>query len=107
MAPRSNQLSLIEIDRMIASLERAMDTEAASGQGHTTVQEQQSEAKSKGKEETILRLQFDSGVWEQFIEYCRQNELDPDQMIREAVASYYLDLLKTYRGRIASNSEFS
>ena len=95
---RSMPLSLEELERLINNLETAMDRSAN--------QKPDTESSSNVPERDAIHLQFPSDVWERFLEHCKQNELDPHQQITEAVASYYRDLLETYRirARISSNT---
>ena len=91
------QLSVAEIDRLIQNLDDALDTCVPTLDND--------EIKSVGtsgqkeQEEYALRFEFPAEIWQQFVEYCKQNELDPAMQIREAVASYYKDLLKIVRIR--------
>lgn len=84
---RAEMLSVEKIDELIENLENAQDE---SGQSPI----------SSNSEEAKLILQFPSESWRKFVEYCQQNELDPARQITEAVASYYTDLLMTYRARL-------
>ena len=84
---RAEMLSVEELDELIENLENAQDK---SGQSHL----------SPDSEEAKLILQFPSEGWQEFVEYCQQNELDPARQITEAVASYYRNLLVTYRARL-------
>jgi len=52
---------------------------------------------SELKRTDSANLEYFNKIWEGFLEYCRQNELDADQQLREAAASYYQDLLKSYK----------
>ena len=90
MKPRRNRnemLSVEKIDKLIENLEKAQDE---SGQSPI----------SSNIEEAKLILQFPSESWQEFVEYCQQNELDPARQITEAVASYYTNLLMTCRARL-------
>ena len=83
-----NHTAVKEIDKMIEDLNKAVDspvnaTEENSGQ------------------QKMLYLDLPADVWQNFIEYCKRNELDPSQMVREAVASYYLDLLRALKCRLS------
>ena len=84
----SNHTAVKEIDKMIADLNNAVDSPV------TATEEDSGQQK-------ILYLDLPAGVWQNFIEYCKLNELDPSQMVREAVASYYLDLLRTLKSRLS------
>ena len=90
---RHRQLSIEEIDRLIENLDKGLDS---SNNNHN---ESQSDAG-----EGALHFEFPQEIWSQFVEYCKQNELNPAQQLREAVASYYKDLLKIYRIRIRLDS---
>jgi hypothetical protein len=87
-----NQLSIEEIDRLIENLEKGLDS---SNNLHGS---------QSDNWEGTLHFEFPQEIWSQFVEYCKQNELNPAQQLREAVASYYKDLLKIYRIRIRLNS---
>ena len=93
----AKQLSIAEIDQMINNLENAMTYEAVLG-GDS------SETKLE-KEESLVHLKIDAVVWQNLLAYCEKNDLDPDQQIREALASYYIDLLKIYRMRARHSQE--
>jgi hypothetical protein len=54
--------------------------------------------------ERCLSIDDPGKIWEQFSEYCKQNELDPAQQMREAVISYYKDMLRIYRIRLMLRS---
>ena len=76
---------------MITDLNHAMDSSIPGREESSTQQE-------------ILYLDLPTEVWQQFVQYCKQNELDLSQMIREAVASYYLDFLQILKGRVKIDS---
>lgn len=83
----AEMLSIEKIDELIENLEKAQDK---SGQSSI----------ASSSEEAKLILQFPSEHWQEFVEYCKQNELDPARQITEAVASYYVNLLVTCRARL-------
>ena len=85
-------LSIEKIDQLIDNLEKAQDKS-----GQSTIASDSEEAK--------LILQFPSEHWQQFVEYCKQNELDPARQITEAVASYYVNLLVTCRARLRAQKK--
>jgi hypothetical protein len=87
-----NPTAVKEIDKMMADLNKAVDSPV------------QSSEEDSGQQK-MLYLDLPAGVWQNFIEYCKQNELDPSQMVREAVASYYLDLLRTLKSRLLIDGE--
>ena len=80
-------LSIEKIDELIENLEKAQDK---SGQSSI----------SPNSEEANLILRFPSEHWQEFVEYCKQNELDPARQITEAIASYYVNMLLTCRARL-------
>lgn len=93
------QLTISEIDELIANLDKAMDAFLVpSGNDVMKYTESPNISIARGSQSVPLRE-----IWEQFLEYCLQNELDPDQQLREAVASYYQDVLKTFRIRTTLN----
>lgn len=100
------RLSVEEIDRLIENLDKAMDTSAASNDNVDTSIENAEPSSGSNVEKVgqALYLELPSEIWAEFQEYCKQNELDPAQQIREAVASYYKDLLKICRIRTTMNA---
>jgi hypothetical protein len=84
---RAEMLSVEKIDQLIENLEKAQDES-----GRSPISSNSDEAK--------LILQFPSETWQELVEYCQQNELDPARQITEAVASYYTNLLMTCRARL-------
>ena len=91
----ARQLSIAEIDQMINNLENAMTYEAVLGDSSET----------KSDKEELVHLRIDADVWQNLLAYCEKNDLDPDQQIREALASYYIDLLNIYRMRARNSQE--
>lgn len=96
---RPTELSPKELGRLIDNLDMAMDRSA--------LRKDNAESNSSRRERDAIHLQFPSDIWERFLEHCRQNELDPNQQITEAVASYYRDLLETYRIRARISADTS
>jgi len=91
---RADIFSLEKIEELIQNLEKAQDE---SGRAPL----------SSKSEEAKLILQFPSETWQQFVEYCQQNELDPARQITEAVASYYTNLLMTCKARLRTKENSS
>lgn len=83
---KTEQPSLAEIDELLKDLERVSDMTVTSQSDDT-------------EERYQMYLDFPTDVWQVFLEHCRQNELDPAQQLREAVISYYRNLVEAYRNR--------
>jgi len=89
--------TISEIDELIDNLDKAMDVSHQSNNLAKC-----SEGDSKQDSERI----FDSysmllgEIWYGFLEYCKLNELEPAQQIREASAAHYQELLKMYKIRM-------
>ncbi len=94
------KFTVSDVDRLIDNLDEAMNMSA------TSRKELQSELQYLF--DRIVERCFSSenvnAIWEQYSEYCKQNELDPAQQIKEAVISYYLDILRQYKTRIVNGA---
>ncbi len=96
-------LSIEELDKLIENLDNAMDASAASDDNEDTNKRENTEGSTSTHVEQVgqaLYLELPTEIWTKFQEYCKWNELDPAQQIREAVASYYRDLLQIYKMRM-------
>ena len=82
---KSNGPSLEEVDLLLDELESVLETPIL----------------PQAEEEESYQLCFDfpPQVWQEFLSYCKQNELDPAQQLREAAVSYYRDRVLEYRAR--------
>lgn len=92
-------LLLNEVDRLIDNLDDVMDRSA---RGEETLTREPQYLFNR-----IVERCYSADVdqiWEQFSEYCKQNELDPAQQMREAVISYYQDLLRQYKTKIVNGA---
>lgn len=94
------KLSPSEVDRIIDDLDSAMD-EAARGESALSFAPDY--IFSNIVEHCYSAENVDQ-IWEQFSEYCKQNELDPAQQMREAVISYYQDILRQYKTKIVNGA---
>ncbi|MGH9879008.1 MAG: hypothetical protein ACRD5H_15365 [Nitrososphaerales archaeon] len=92
------QPTIADIDELIGNLETGMDTFSAyigiSPMKYSAVHSNPIIQKAPG-----LSMIFLSEIWAGFLEYCKSNDLNPAQQVREAVASSYRDTLKMYRFR--------
>jgi hypothetical protein len=84
-AMKSEEPSLKHVDLILDELESALDTPI--------------EPQEEGDESYQLYFDFPPQVWKDFLSYCKQNELDPAQQLREAAVSYYRDQVAQYRTR--------
>ncbi len=96
--PMSEELSIEEIDNILQGLENSLDIRTHDS-GVNVFEITDSKADSSNGDNSLLRFECPTAVWEQFTEYCKRNELDPAQQIREAVIGYYKNLWQTYRIR--------
>lgn len=88
-----------EIDAILSDLEASLDTRMP-GEGITILEGRDgSEAPLSQFDPCLLRFEFPSAIWQEFADYCKRNELDPAQQIREAIIAYYRNLWQTYRIR--------
>lgn len=94
------KLSLTEVDRLIDNLDDVMDKSA---RGESMLSTDPQYLFNKIVEHCYSAENVDQ-IWEQFSEYCKQNELDPAQQMREAVISYYQDILRQYKTKIVNGA---
>jgi hypothetical protein len=100
------KLSVEEIDRLIENLDKAMDSTGATNDAVGTNREKIESTCSNIEFGQSLYLELPSEIWAEFQEYCKQNELDPAQQVREAVASYYKDLLQVCKIRTKIDASY-
>jgi len=86
-----------EVDRILNDLEKSIDV-STPGEG-VKVFEIRDRRELPPADGSLLRFECPSVIWEEFAEYCKRNELDPAQQIREAIIGYYKNLWQTYRIR--------
>jgi hypothetical protein len=94
------KLSVSDVDRLIENLDEAMNM---SGTRQTVLRSDLQYLFNRIVERCYSSENV-KDIWEQFSEYCKQNELDPAQQIKEAVISYYLDILRQYKTRIVNGA---
>lgn len=94
----SDELTFEEIDKILEGLENSFDSKSHDS-GVNVIEITESKEKSSGTDNSLLRFECPTEVWDEFAEYCKRNELDPAQQIREAVISYYKNLWQTYKIR--------
>lgn len=92
-------MTTAQINEIINNLEKAMDAFPSSNDGSTKKNNKGSLPRNLVQSEGFDSI-FPNEIWLGFLSYCDQNELDPTQQIREAIASHYQDLLNTYRIRM-------
>ena len=97
--PIPRELSIKEVNDLIDNINVAMDNDGQSQAPHCA-----NSTAMSATQELLLHLEFPSEIWAEFLEYCTQNELDPARQIREAVASYYLNLLQVYKARLGNSA---
>lgn len=90
MAANEDAISIEEIDKMLTDLESALDS---------TVSKDVPEEQSKVFMEKNYKLYFEcpTEIWLRFQEYCKTNDLDPSQQLREGIAAHYRDILQAYK----------
>lgn len=93
-----DELTFEEIDQILQGLESSFDSKSHDS-GVNVLEISESKEGSSGTDNSLLRFECPTEVWEEFAEYCKRNELDPAQQIREAVIAYYKNLWQTYRIR--------
>lgn len=94
------KLSLSEVDRLIDNLDDVMDKSARE---ESTFSSDPQHLFNWIVERCYSAMNVDE-IWDQFSEYCKQNELDPSQQMREAVISYYQDILRQYKTKIVNGA---
>lgn len=95
-------MSVHEVDRLIENLDHAMDMSATATM-KTVLGTDPQYLFSRIVERCCSAENVDQ-IWDQFSEYCTQNELDPAQQMREAVISYYQDILRQYKTKIVNGA---
>jgi hypothetical protein len=92
------EISMDEIEKILQELESSLDIRS-SGQNANVFEIKDANDHSSSTDNSVLGFECPTALWEEFAEYCKRNELDPAQQIREAVLSYYKNLWQTYRIR--------
>ncbi|MCI0561798.1 MAG: hypothetical protein MN733_25205 [Nitrososphaera sp.] len=92
------ELSLEEIDKILTDLEKSLEI-STPGEGVSVLEIQTGEKIPSPSDKSLLRFECPAAIWEEFADYCKRNELDPAQQIKEAVICYYKNLWETYRIR--------
>jgi hypothetical protein len=93
-----DELSIDEIDKVLQELENSLDIRT-SEQKANVFEIRDSKEHSASGDGSLLRFECPTDLWEEFTEYCKRNELDPAQQVREAVIGYYKNLWQTYKIR--------
>lgn len=101
-----DDISVEEIDKILEELENSLDVRTP-GTGASVFEIRDGTDKASNGDASLLRFECPTELWEDFTEYCKRNELDPAQQIREAVLSYYKNMWQTYkiRKKLFSESE--
>ena len=94
----TEELTLEEIDEILQGLENSLDMRTKD-EGVNVYEITNKDQNAVGSDQSLLKFECPTEVWEQFADYCKRNELDPAQQIREAVISYYKNLWETYKIR--------
>ena len=94
----SDDLTLEEIDEILLELENSFDSKSRQG-GVNVFEITEAKRGSPVADNSVLRFECPTELWEEFSEYCKRNELDPAQQIREAIIAYYKNLWETYKIR--------
>ncbi len=94
----TEELSIEDVDKILQGLENSLDSRVQ--ESEVSIYEiTKKDEKVVGSDQSLLRFECPTEVWEQFVEYCNRNELDPSQQIKEAVITYYKNLWETYKIR--------
>lgn len=93
-----SSLPVKEIDQIIFDLDTALDAPSRKDKVKTIKDALATFQKSEEKNYSLC-FNCPPELWDMFLEYFKQNELDPEQQIREAIVCYYRDLLRLYRSR--------
>jgi hypothetical protein len=94
----SEDISIEEIDQILRELEDSLDIKPSDSGANVFEIRDGSEGNLNG-DSSLLRFECPTDLWEEFAEYCKRNELDPAQQIREAVIGYYKNMWQTYKIR--------
>ncbi|MGI0015559.1 MAG: hypothetical protein ACREBU_19255 [Nitrososphaera sp.] len=92
------ELSMKDVDKILMDLENSLDV-SAPGVEVSVLNMRDMKDIPAPDDRSLLRFECPSAIWEEFADYCKRNELDPAQQIREAVIGYYRNLWETYRIR--------
>lgn len=98
------QLSMDEIDTILKDLEKSLDV-TTPGEGVSILEVTNGSNAPPVADNCLLRFECPSAIWEEFVDYCKRNELDPAQQIKEAILAYYKNLWQTYRIRRKLNDD--
>lgn len=93
-----NDLSVEDIDKILQDLENSLEIKT-SDQAANVLEIKEAKEHFSGADSSLLRFECPTALWDEFTEYCKRNELDPAQQIREAVIGYYKNLWQTYKIR--------
>ena len=93
-----NDLSVEDIDKILQDLENSLEIRT-SEQAANVFEIKDAKEHFSGADSSLLRFECPTALWDAFTEYCKRNELDPAQQIREAVIGYYKNLWQTYKIR--------
>lgn len=93
-----NELSIEEVDKILQELENSLDIRTSEREANVFEIRDGKEHSAYG-DSSLLRFECPTDLWEEFAEYCKRNELDPAQQVREAVIGYYKNLWQTYKIR--------
>jgi len=92
------ELSVEDVDKILFDLENSLDSSAPAVEV-SVFNLRDTKDIPTSEDRSLLRFECPSALWEEFADYCKRNELDPAQQIREAVIGYYRNLWQTYRIR--------
>ena len=93
-----DEISIDEVNKILLELESSLDIKV-SEQGASVFEVKDGNEHSFNSDSSLLRFECPTALWEEYSEYCKRNDLDPAQQIREAVISYYMNLWQTYKIR--------
>jgi hypothetical protein len=95
--PMPDEISIAEIDKILLELESSLDIRTSDNGAN--IFEIKDSVNQSNSDNSVLRFECPTDLWEEFTEYCKRNELDPAQQIREAVVGYYKNMWQTYKIR--------
>jgi hypothetical protein len=89
--------TILDINKMINNLDEVMD-----GSPYSDEITKDTKDYANPNTEKIFRTysMLLGEVWYGFLEYCKINELDPAQQLKEASATHYQELLKMHKTRM-------
>lgn len=93
-----DEITMEEIDKILHDLENSLDIRT-SDKGANVFEIRDGNEHSTAGDSSLLRFECPTDLWDEFTEYCKRNELDPAQQIREAVIGYYKNMWQTYKIR--------